>query len=136
MRKGAGVVEILAAGKDGAMEAFLPALLREAPAASRPALLADEPAKGEAGSGFTILDSHGAGEAMRGLPRDLAPCPDCLRELNDPADRRYRYPCHNCTQCGSRYSLTRSLPCLLYTSYAAAVLSCAHPCYAGIIHQL
>lgn len=115
VRNGAGVVEILAAGEAGALGEFIPALLREAPAAARPALLADEAVReeavrGEVGAGFVIRDSFGAGAAMRGLPQDLAPCPDCLRELRDPANRRYRYPFINCTQCGPRYSLIRALP--------------------------
>ena len=41
---------------------------------------------------------------------DLATCPDCLREINDPANRRYRYPFTNCTHCGPRFTILESLP--------------------------
>jgi hydrogenase maturation protein HypF len=60
---------------------------------------------------FSILGSDGAtGEIQTGAPVDLAPCADCRRELNDPADRRHGYPFINCTQCGPRYTIIGSLP--------------------------
>jgi hydrogenase maturation protein HypF len=109
VRNGAGIVEIMAAGDDAALAEFTEALLTQAPNAARPVLLSNEPAEWD-GEKFEIRESVGAGEAMRGLPPDLGPCADCLRELKDPKDRRYRYPFINCTQCGPRYSIIRTLP--------------------------
>ncbi len=44
------------------------------------------------------------------IPADVATCDDCLRELFDPADRRYRYPFVNCTQCGPRFTIVVGVP--------------------------
>jgi hydrogenase maturation protein HypF len=59
--------------------------------------------------GFTILESGGGGTNIQIAP-DCDVCPDCLRELFDPTDRRYRYPFINCTNCGPRYSIITGTP--------------------------
>ena len=59
---------------------------------------------------FRIASSEVKGRVSTGIPADAATCPDCLRELLDPADRRYLYPFLNCTNCGPRFTITRQIP--------------------------
>jgi hydrogenase maturation protein HypF len=61
-------------------------------------------------TGFSIRESEaGDGKCAFILP-DIAPCAECLAEIFDPANRRYRYPFTNCTHCGPRFSIIHSLP--------------------------
>jgi hydrogenase maturation protein HypF len=59
---------------------------------------------------FEIRHSRYSGAKTALILPDLAICPDCLREIHDPADRHYRYPFTNCTHCGPRFSIIRALP--------------------------
>jgi hydrogenase maturation protein HypF len=61
-------------------------------------------------TGFEIRHSDGAGAKTAIVLPDLATCPDCLREMLDPANRRYRYPFTNCTHCGPRFTIVQALP--------------------------
>ena len=61
-------------------------------------------------AGFVISPGAESGPRALVVPPDLAACADCLRELRDSSDRRFRYPFLTCTQCGPRYSLLTQMP--------------------------
>jgi hydrogenase maturation protein HypF len=61
-------------------------------------------------SGFTIVVSDSAGERQTLISPDTATCDDCLAELFDPRDRRFRHPFINCTNCGPRFTIIRDVP--------------------------
>lgn len=100
-------------GKPTALAVFRERLEREAPPRSRIDEVEIESCGCEAQrEGFVIADSSPAsdGRLRTAIGPDSAVCDDCLAELFNPRDRRYRYPFINCTQCGPRYTITRSLP--------------------------
>ena len=59
---------------------------------------------------FRIIESVSSGEKFAPVPADVATCDDCLRELFDPRDRRYRYPFINCANCGPRFTIIEDIP--------------------------
>ncbi len=61
-------------------------------------------------SAFEIRESDHKGSKTALIPPDCDVCPDCLNELFDPNDRRYRYPFINCTNCGPRFTIIKSIP--------------------------
>ena len=99
------------AGEEPALEAFLAALGEDAPPLALIESVEARPVQGgEHFEGFSIVPSE-RGERMRTLiSPDAGICPDCLRELLDPADRRYRSPYINCTNCGPRFTIIKSVP--------------------------
>ena len=114
VRNAAGRVEIEVAGEPSAIDGFVRRLRAEAPPRARvESVEMDvlEPERAPApGSGFRILESVSVASGARLFPPDIATCDDCLRELFDPADRRYRYPFINCTNCGPRATIIEDLP--------------------------
>jgi hydrogenase maturation protein HypF len=68
----------------------------------------DIPVRGD--TAFTIARSRAGGRAATLVPPDAATCADCLRELRDPADRRFRHPFISCTNCGPRFTIVTGVP--------------------------
>jgi hydrogenase maturation protein HypF len=110
VRNTGGAVEIHAQGFAERLRLFEEDLLARAPPAALAQLLDTQPAPMEADHGFRILASSLGARLQIHVPTDLYTCDECLQELRDPGARRYRYPFINCTQCGPRYTLIRTLP--------------------------
>lgn len=108
-------VHIEAHAPADALDAFVAALSEHAPAAARVERV-DVADLGPGGwsaadeRGFRIVASQDQTAHTTLVSPDIATCDDCLRELFDPADRRYHYPFINCTNCGPRFTIIRSLP--------------------------
>lgn len=108
-------VHIEAHAPANALDAFVAALCEHAPAAARVERvdIADLGSGGWSAAdeqGFRIVASQDQTAHTTLVSPDIAICDDCLRELFDPADRRYHYPFINCTNCGPRFTIIRSLP--------------------------
>ena len=89
---------------------FQEALAREAPPLAVIEGISARPVPPTGGQGFFIAGSVCGGQARTFVSPDIATCDDCLSELADPGDRRYRYPFVNCTNCGPRFTIVRGVP--------------------------
>ncbi len=105
-----GQVEIVAQGTPESLATFFDDLLNKAPPLAKPQIFSWEPIELPTLTGFQILSSERTEDAFIHVPPDYAPCQDCLTEFYEPADRRYRYPFINCTQCGPRFTIINNLP--------------------------
>jgi hydrogenase maturation protein HypF len=89
---------------------FLESVRRDAPPLARVDRVTAEPMTPDGAAGFAIVPSDGTGRRRALVSADSATCADCLRELADPADRRFGYPFINCTNCGPRFTIVRDVP--------------------------
>lgn len=108
-------VHIEAHAPGEALDEFVDALSEHAPAASRVErveVVGLAPGDWDAANeqGFRIVASQDQTAHTTLISPDIATCDDCLCELFDPADRRFHYPFINCTNCGPRFTIIRSLP--------------------------
>ena len=108
LNDGEGVV-IEAEGNPAELDSFAASLREEAPELARVNSLAVERLRASGQGEFEILPSSATGTSAL-IPPDVATCDECLHELFDPADRRYHYAFVNCTRCGPRFTIVRSVP--------------------------
>jgi hydrogenase maturation protein HypF len=103
-------VDIEVDGIQEELESFISCLKEEAPPLSRiDSFQADWiPVNGF--TTFEIIHSEGRAGDFIPISPDVSICPDCLQELFDPRDRRFRYPFINCTNCGPRFTIIKDIP--------------------------
>jgi hydrogenase maturation protein HypF len=112
VRNDASGVEMEIAGQVAQLDDFRERLVRDLPPLARIDRVecnAGPVPQAAVEPGFRIVPSTG-GQVATGVTPDSVVCPECLSELFDPGNRRYRYAFINCTHCGPRYTLTHSLP--------------------------
>ncbi|MFN2220187.1 MAG: acylphosphatase, partial [Anaerolineae bacterium] len=105
-----GGVEIEVEGAPAALDAFVRALTEQAPPLARIVAVEIAGAPPVGYEQFEIRHSVAEEGRYQLISPDIATCADCLSELLDPADRRYRYPFTNCTNCGPRFTIIRDIP--------------------------
>ncbi len=96
-------------GEPDGISGFLEDIRHKAPPLAVLSAVREEELAPAEGDGFEILESAGGADSIQIAP-DCDVCPDCLRELFDPEDRRYLYPFINCTNCGPRYTIIKGVP--------------------------
>ncbi len=110
VRNSSSGVDIEIEGPAANLEAFVEELRRGGPPLAQIESFAEESSGVQGHSKFEILASHREEGAYQPISPDIGICEDCLREMRDPSDRRYRYPFINCTNCGPRFTIIRDIP--------------------------
>jgi len=103
-------VKIEVEGAAGAIDAFTDGLRKEAPPLAHIEEIDVAPGPPAGYDTFVIRESVAEAGKYQLVSPDIATCPDCLREIFDPADRRYHYPFTNCTNCGPRFTIIDDIP--------------------------
>ncbi len=103
------LIRLWSSDRADAIDRFCNALRSQCPPLARIDRIERQPLASLAPAEFRIIASAST-EVRTGVVPDAATCADCAREITDPANRRYRYPFTNCTHCGPRLSILRSIP--------------------------
>ena len=110
VRNDAEGVHIEAEGAPDELDRFLLGITQEAPSLAVVEAIAWRPLAVLEERAFRIEESREGARRRALVSPDVAACGECLAEIFDPSDRRYRYPFTNCTNCGPRFTITRSVP--------------------------
>ncbi len=97
-------------GEPESVSSFFSAVRAELPPLAEITGLVKEDVPPTGDGEFLIIASKRTGQSSLHIPPDIASCDACVAELFDPADRRYRYPFINCTDCGPRLTIIRDIP--------------------------
>jgi hydrogenase maturation protein HypF len=103
-------VEIEVNGPDPALQLFLDQISSERPSLARIDRIESATCAPNGYADFEIRSSHAEAGQFIPVSPDVSICPDCQDELFDPANRRYRYPFVNCTNCGPRFTIIKDIP--------------------------
>ena len=103
-------VDIEVEGTESALETFVEDLRKGGPPLAAIESYEVEDAGPWDHEGFQIIPSRREEGAFQPVSPDISVCADCLEEMRNPADRRYRYPFINCTNCGPRFTIIRDIP--------------------------
>ncbi len=103
-------VDIEAQGPSGALDAFQRAITAETPRLARIDRVSAETIAPQAGESEFIIRHSEVDTGVSLVSPDVATCPDCLAEISDQGNRRYRYAFTNCTNCGPRYTIIQDMP--------------------------
>jgi hydrogenase maturation protein HypF len=110
VRNDASGVTIDAFGSEAELDGFAERLLDRPPPAAEIRALCSHPIPVESLDTFSIAASVESIDRRTSIPPDLATCPECLAEISNPTNRRYRYAFTNCTHCGPRFTIVKEIP--------------------------
>jgi hydrogenase maturation protein HypF len=103
-------VDIQIDGSEPTIQAFLQRLRADAPSLAFIESIEHHHCPPDGFLGFEIIPSESLPGAFQLISPDICICQDCLREMLDPTDRRFRYPFINCTNCGPRFTIIKDIP--------------------------
>jgi hydrogenase maturation protein HypF len=120
-----GGLSIEVQGDAASIDNFLVRLLREAPPQARIDSCIPRETEVNGDVEFRLASTHVHGQNAAHVPTDRGLCDDCLRELSNPRDRRFRYPFINCKNCGPAFTIGREVPYGRINTSMAAFTMCA-----------